>query len=63
MQGTVAEKVELEKAQRAMRAKEAAEGTVWEPLFFSQLAGKYDLFDRLAPATGWELHPGQTKGA
>jgi oxysterol-binding protein-related protein 9/10/11 len=61
MQGIVREKSKLEEAQRAMRKKEIAQNITWEPKFFSST--KEDpLFDKLASATGWQLHSGRTKG-
>ena len=57
----VNEKSKLEEAQRAMRRKEVAQGIEWEPKFFS--SEKEDpLFDKLASATGWQLHSERTKG-
>ncbi|MCJ1352631.1 MAG: hypothetical protein MMC33_002615 [Icmadophila ericetorum] len=62
MRGTVMEKSKLEEAQRALRRKEAANGTPWQPLFFSPLQGNYPLFDGLASAVGWPLEKERTKG-
>jgi len=58
---TIKEKSKLEEAQRAMRKREAAEGTKWEPKFFSS-AEDDALFHELAITPGWELQAERTKG-
>jgi hypothetical protein len=61
MHRIVNEKSKLEEAQRAMRRKEEVQDTKWVPKFFS--SEKEDpLFDKLASATGWQLHSERTKG-
>jgi oxysterol-binding protein-related protein 9/10/11 len=57
----VNEKSKLEEAQRAMRRKEVAQNIKWEPKFFSSTTGD-SLFEKLASATGWQLHSDRTKG-
>ncbi|KAK3996554.1 hypothetical protein QBC44DRAFT_402070 [Cladorrhinum sp. PSN332] len=58
---TIKEKSKLEEAQRAMRRREAAESTKWEPKFFS--SAKDDaLFHQLATTPGWKLEADRTKG-
>lgn len=60
---TASEKSRLEQAQRHMRAREAAKGHEWEPLFFSSFHGQHhQTFHRLAKGTDWELEDGKTKG-
>ncbi|KAL1851100.1 hypothetical protein Daus18300_012647 [Diaporthe australafricana] len=58
----VDEKSKLENSQRLMRSEEKKKGLEWEPLLFSQLQGGYEIFDRLASATKWELEADKTKG-
>ncbi len=58
----IKEKTKLEEAQRAMRRKEAAEGTKWEPKFFSSTGDDDPVFHKLAATTGWQLHAERTKG-
>ena len=62
MQGTITAKSKLENAQRALRRKEAAEGTKWEPLYFSKRKGEYSLFDTLAASQDIPLNADKTKG-
>ena len=62
MYNTIAEKSKVEEAQRAMRKKEASEGTKWQPVFFAQKDGEDALFQTLASATNWKLCPERTKG-
>lgn len=63
MQATVSEKSRVEEGQRAMRRREEAEGKMWRPLFFEQIAGDRDpVFERLGNVVGWELRPEKTKG-
>ncbi|KJR88281.1 uncharacterized protein SPSK_07505 [Sporothrix schenckii 1099-18] len=65
---TVAEKSKIEQAQRRMRAREAAAGEVWTPLFFKNAEHDGDaVFHRLAAAAGaagthLQLHDDRTKG-
>jgi hypothetical protein len=61
IQRIVNEKSKLEEAQRAMRRKEVAQNIKWEPKFFSSTTGD-SLFEKLASATGWQLHSDRTKG-
>jgi oxysterol-binding protein-related protein 9/10/11 len=61
MQAIVEEKSKLEEAQRAMRKKEIAQNVKWEPKFFSSTISD-PVFDKLASATGWQLHSVRTKG-
>lgn len=61
MRGTTMEKSKIEEAQRALRKKEAAQGTEWEPLFFSP-RGDDPIFDDLASAVGWRIEKEKTKG-
>jgi len=58
----VVEKSNVERAQRAMRAREARANVSWEPLLFGPLAERCVLFEDLGRATGWKLHEEQTKG-
>jgi hypothetical protein len=62
MQGTVNAKSKLENAQRALRRKEAVEGTKWEPLYFSKRKGEYPVFDALAASQGIKLNADKTGG-
>ena len=62
MQGTINAKSKLENAQRALRRKEAAEGTRWEPVFFSKRKGDYSLFSKLSASQGIPLNAEKTKG-
>jgi oxysterol-binding protein-related protein 9/10/11 len=62
MQGTIAAKSKLENAQRALRRKEAAEGTKWEPLYFSKRKGEYPIFDALAASQCIPLNADKTGG-
>jgi hypothetical protein len=62
MQGTINAKSKLENAQRALRQKEAAEGTKWEPVFFSKRKGDYALFNKLSASQGIPLNADKTKG-
>ena len=59
----VTEKSKVEKAQRLVRAAEKDRGdTKWEPLLFAPLSRRYEEFERLAPAVGWQTYADQTKG-
>ncbi|KAL2157246.1 hypothetical protein VTH06DRAFT_6286 [Thermothelomyces fergusii] len=59
----VAEKTKIERAQRQMRATEAARGVVWEPLFFrSHPPRHHRVFHRLARGLDWPLHAEETRG-
>jgi len=58
----VKEKAKLEEAQRGMRKKEAAEGTEWEPKFFSSIGNEDPVFRKHAAVTSWQLHAVRTKG-
>ncbi|KAH6853748.1 hypothetical protein B0I37DRAFT_388048 [Chaetomium sp. MPI-CAGE-AT-0009] len=59
----VTEKSKVEKAQRLMRAAEKEDGsTKWQPLLFAPLSRRYEEFERLAPAVGWQTFADQTKG-
>jgi oxysterol-binding protein-related protein 9/10/11 len=62
LQGTVNAKSKLENAQRALRRKEVAEGTKWEPLYFSKRRGDHTLFHKLAASQGIPLHADKTFG-
>ena len=62
MQGTITAKSKLENAQRALRKKEAAEGTRWEPLYFSKRKGDFTLFETLAASQGIPLNADKTMG-
>ena len=61
LQRIVNEKSKLEEAQRAIRKKEIVQHIKWEPKFFSSTK-EDSLFDKLASATGWQLHSEMTKG-
>ncbi|KAK4203560.1 hypothetical protein QBC40DRAFT_274522 [Triangularia verruculosa] len=61
IQTTIKEKSKLEEAQRAMRRKEAAENTKWEPKFFSSTEDDA-LFHELAITPDWKLDADRTKG-
>lgn len=59
----VTAKSKVEKAQRLMRVAEKENGdTKWEPLLFAPLFRRYEEFERLAPAVGWQTYADQTKG-
>ncbi|EAQ93306.1 hypothetical protein CHGG_01541 [Chaetomium globosum CBS 148.51] len=59
----VTEKSKVEKAQRLMRAAEKESGnTKWEPLLFAPLSRRYEEFERLGPAVGWQTYADETKG-
>lgn len=63
MHATVTAKSKLENAQRALRRKEAAEGTKWEPLYFSsRRRGEYPAFEALAANKGIKLEADKTGG-
>jgi hypothetical protein len=56
------QKEKLENAQRGKRAVEERGGFKWEPLFFKQLQGDYELFEKLGSATAWPLERDRTRG-
>jgi oxysterol-binding protein-related protein 9/10/11 len=63
MHATVTAKSKLENAQRALRREEAAEGTKWEPLYFSsRRRGEYPAFEALAASEGIKLEADKTGG-
>lgn len=60
---TVKAKSKVEKAQRAQRATEKAEGRVWKPLFFDNKPGpEHQIFHELTEGTNVRLHDDRTKG-
>ncbi len=59
---TIDEKTKLEKSQRAMRIAEAKSGKVWQPLAFGLRNSEYQVFSKLASATGWRLQEDKTNG-
>ena len=63
MQATITAKSKLENAQRALRRTEAADGTKWEPLYFSsRRRGGHPVFEALAARQAIKLDPDKTAG-